>query len=116
LLLDVADEGVEPHPQPLLGREIGADIDLGQQLGRRRPEDGHLQIGGGWEVVEDQAFRHAAGPGDDLGRHLVEPHRLHQGQADPYELGPAGVGAEPAARHRWRLRVDGNHCHVPKLN
>jgi len=30
LLLDVADEGVQTHPQPLIGREVVTHIDLGQ--------------------------------------------------------------------------------------
>jgi hypothetical protein len=116
LLLDVADEGVEAHPEPLVGRQAGADIDLGQQLGRRRPQDGHLQVGGGGEVVEDQALRHAAGPGDDIGRHLVEAHRLHQGQADADELGPAGVRAEAAPGDGRSLRVGyGRHRHASSL-
>jgi hypothetical protein len=114
LLLDVEDERFEAGPEPLVGRQVGVDVDHGQQLGRRRPQDGDLEIGGGWEIVEDQALRHATGPGDDLGRHLVEPHRLHQGQADGHELGSADVGAEPAAgdgRRRLRVGLRG-HRHV----
>jgi hypothetical protein len=98
LLLDVADEGVEPHPEPLVGRQAGADVDLDQQLGGGGPQNGHLQIAGGGEVVEDERLGHAPGPGHGLGRHLVEGNLLHERQADADELGPAGVGAEAPVR------------------
>ena len=48
--------------------------------------------------MEDEALRHAAGPGDGLGRHLVERHVLHQRQPDANELRPAGVGPEASVR------------------
>ena len=93
-VLDVGDEGVEPGGEPALVVELRRQVDEREQLGGGGPQQRHVQLAGGGEVVEHQALGDAGGPGHVDGRELVERGGAEQRQPGLEQLFAPAVGVE----------------------